>query len=95
MEDTKGNPGEEGVLMFTNLRVLWLLRRDRRTNLSIGLDTLVSITVKASESRLTGAVRAAYLLTKFNQSRCACCCALFSVAVSPPPARAAHAALRK
>lgn len=69
VEDTKGNPGEEGIYLLTNLRILWILRRDRRTNLSVGFDTIQNITIKSSESRLTGSIKSMLVLTKFNNSK--------------------------
>jgi len=34
VEDTKGNNGERGELMITNLRMVWNSSRSRKTNLS-------------------------------------------------------------
>ena len=34
VEDTKGNNGERGELMITNLRMVWYSSRSRKTNLS-------------------------------------------------------------
>lgn len=35
VEDTKGNNGERGSLMITNLRLMWISHRASRTNLSM------------------------------------------------------------
>lgn len=55
VEDTKGNNGEAGELLVTNLRVIWSRRGLKRTNISIGLDCIAHITVKPAASRLKGA----------------------------------------
>ena len=55
MEDTKGNNGEQGELKVTNLRLVWVSKKNRRTNISIGLCCVVSILVKTAQSRLKGA----------------------------------------
>lgn len=34
VEDTKGNNGERGELLITNLRMIWYSARARKTNLS-------------------------------------------------------------
>eukprot|EP01043_Picozoa_sp_COSAG02_P040682 COSAG02_NODE_3312_length_6955_cov_2.028151_9_plen_52_part_00 len=34
VEDTKGNNGERGELIITNLRMIWYSARARKTNLS-------------------------------------------------------------
>ena len=34
VEDTKGNNGERGELVITNLRMVWYSARSRKTNLS-------------------------------------------------------------
>jgi hypothetical protein len=54
VEDTKGNNGEAGEMTVTSLRVVWVCRRARRTNISIGLDTITQISVKPAASRLRG-----------------------------------------
>lgn len=54
VEDTKGNNGEPGELTITNLRFTWVCRRNRRTNISVGLDCIVQISVKPAASRLKG-----------------------------------------
>jgi hypothetical protein len=60
IEDTKGNNGEAGELTVTNLRITWACRRARRTNISIGLDTITQISVKGAASRLRGGLQGAH-----------------------------------
>ena len=33
-EDTKGNSGERGVMLMTNLRIIWFSEKSSRVNLS-------------------------------------------------------------
>ncbi|KIY91461.1 Bardet-Biedl syndrome 5 protein [Monoraphidium neglectum] len=69
VEDTKGNNGEPGELTFTNLRLMWVCTRSRRTSISVGLDCITQITVKPAASRLRGNVSALYLLTRHGTQR--------------------------
>jgi Bardet-Biedl syndrome 5 protein len=34
VEDTKGNNGERGSLIISNLRIIWVAHKSQRTNLS-------------------------------------------------------------
>ena len=54
VEDTKGNNGERGDLLLTNLRLLWVSKRQRRTNISVGYGCITSIVVKDASRRLKG-----------------------------------------
>lgn len=54
VEDTKGNNGDLGELRATNLRIMWISKKSRRTNISIGLNCITSINTKAAKSRLKG-----------------------------------------
>ncbi|KAJ8601813.1 hypothetical protein CTAYLR_007490 [Chrysophaeum taylorii] len=69
VEDTKGNNGDRGSLMVSNLRLVWVSHKASRTNLSIGFNTIVSISIRKAKSKLRGATRALYLMTKYNGSR--------------------------
>ena len=69
VEDTKGNNGESGELIVTNLRILWIASRRARTNLSVGYNSIVSINIKSASSRLRGRTQALYVMTKFQGSR--------------------------
>uniref|UniRef100_A0A7S1JC20 BBSome complex member BBS5 n=1 Tax=Eutreptiella gymnastica TaxID=73025 RepID=A0A7S1JC20_9EUGL len=69
IEDTKGNNGEKGSLVITNLRMVWTAQKSPRINLSIGYSCIVSITIHKANSRLRGQTQALYVLTKFNSSR--------------------------
>lgn len=55
IEDTKGNNGDLGDLRVTNLRLIWVSRKSKRTNICIGHNCITSVTVKAASSRLQGA----------------------------------------
>jgi Bardet-Biedl syndrome 5 protein len=70
VEDTKGNNGERGVLIITNLRLIWQATRNPRTNLSIGLNAIQAITTKTAASRLKGNnTQALFIMSTFNGSR--------------------------
>ncbi len=69
VEDTKGNNGEKGQLSITNLRLIWAAHKDPRTNLSIGLNCIISVNIRTAASKLKGSTQALYVMTKFNTSR--------------------------
>ncbi len=69
VEDTKGNNGERGNMLITNLRIIWFNDADQRTNLSIGYDCITSVEIKTVESRLKGSCQALAIKTRYNQSR--------------------------
>lgn len=69
VEDTKGNNGEKGALSITNLRIIWCSHKDPKTNLSIGLNCVISMNIRVANSRLRGNTQGLYVMTKFNQSR--------------------------
>jgi len=69
VEDTKGNNGEKGQLSITNLRIIWCAHKDPKTNLSIGLNCILSTTIRTASSKLRGNTQALYVMTKFNNSR--------------------------
>ena len=54
VEDTKGNNGEVGRMTITNLRVIWVSEKSRRTSISIGYSCISNISVKSASSRLKG-----------------------------------------
>ncbi|KAK0051689.1 Bardet-Biedl syndrome 5 protein [Biomphalaria pfeifferi] len=69
VEDTKGNNGDMGRLMVTNLRVLWHSLEIPRANLSIGFNCVISITTRTAQSKLRGTVEALYILCKCGSTR--------------------------
>lgn len=69
VEDTKGNNGERGYLVITNLRLLWYSEKSPKTNLSIGYDCITNLEIKQTKSRLRGNVQALFLRTKFKETR--------------------------
>jgi Bardet-Biedl syndrome 5 protein len=69
VEDTKGNNGEKGALLITNLRLIWCAHKDPKTNLSIGLNCIQSVQIRQASSKLRGPTQALYVMTKFNSSR--------------------------
>ncbi|XP_054270756.1 Bardet-Biedl syndrome 5 protein homolog [Macrosteles quadrilineatus] len=69
VEDTKGNGGDKGRLIVTNLRILWHSLTVARISLSIGFNCMLSITTKVVNSKLRGTTEALYILTKYGSSR--------------------------
>jgi len=69
IEDTKGNNGQKGRLLVTNLRLVWISDRRVRTNLSIGYSAILNLAIRGADSRLCGKTRALYVLAKHNGTR--------------------------
>ncbi|XP_019314407.1 Bardet-Biedl syndrome 5 protein isoform X4 [Panthera pardus] len=69
IEDTKGNNGDRGRLLVTNLRIIWHSLALPRVNLSIGYNCILSITTRTANSKLRGQSEALYILTKCNSTR--------------------------
>lgn len=69
IEDTKGNNGDRGRLLVTNLRIIWHSLALPRVNLSIGYNCILSITTRTANSKLRGQTEALYILTKCNSTR--------------------------
>ena len=64
VEDTKGNNGERGSLVVTNLRIIWVCHVNSRINLSIGLNTILNINIRKAKSKLKGHTQALCVLAK-------------------------------
>ena len=70
VEDTKGNNGDKGNLLITNLRLIWFDDKDQKINLSIGYFCVVNIEIKVTNSgAFKGNTQALFLRTVFNQTR--------------------------
>lgn len=69
VEDTKGNNGERGSLVITNLRLIWSAAKNPRTNLCIGYNCIVSTNIKTATSRIRGNTLALFVMTKYANSR--------------------------
>ncbi|XP_073927149.1 BBSome complex member BBS5 isoform X2 [Castor canadensis] len=69
IEDTKGNNGDRGRLLVTNLRIIWHSLALIRVNLSIGYNCILNITIRTANSKLRGQTEALYILTKCNTTR--------------------------
>ncbi|BES93493.1 bardet-Biedl syndrome 5 protein [Nesidiocoris tenuis] len=69
VEDTKGNNGDKGRLIVTNLRIIWHSLSIIRISLSIGFSCIISASTKIVNSKLKGTSEALHLLTKSNNSR--------------------------
>mmetsp|Transcript_25475 Transcript_25475/g.37583 ORF Transcript_25475/g.37583 Transcript_25475/m.37583 type:complete len:345 (-) Transcript_25475:114-1148(-) len=66
VEDTKGNNGERGSLIVTNLRIMWVAHANPRINLSIGLSCVATINIRKAKSKLRGPTQALCILAKFT-----------------------------
>ncbi|KAF4108743.1 Bardet-Biedl syndrome 5 protein homolog isoform X1 [Onychostoma macrolepis] len=69
IEDTKGNNGDRGRLLVTNLRIIWHSLALPRVNLSVGYNCIINITTRTANSKLRGQTEALYILTKSNNTR--------------------------
>eukprot|EP00428_Durinskia_dybowskii_P024936 CAMPEP_0170245564 /NCGR_PEP_ID=MMETSP0116_2-20130129/22567_1 /TAXON_ID=400756 /ORGANISM="Durinskia baltica, Strain CSIRO CS-38" /LENGTH=347 /DNA_ID=CAMNT_0010496437 /DNA_START=9 /DNA_END=1052 /DNA_ORIENTATION=+ len=69
VEDTKGNNGERGILIVTNLRLIWTSAKAARTNLSIGFSCISSVNIRQVNSKLRGNSQALFVMTRFNSTR--------------------------
>lgn len=69
VEDTKGNNGEKGMLTLTNLRVMWVSLTRSSINLSIGFNTISSISTRKTCSKLKGVTESLHLLTKAKKQQ--------------------------
>lgn len=66
VEDTKGNNGARGSLIVTNLRIMWVAHSNSFINLSVGLNTIVTVNIRKAKSKLRGHTQALCVLAKFN-----------------------------
>lgn len=70
VEDTKGNNGHSGVLLVTNLRLIWWCTQRSNLNLSIGYYCIQKLTVQETESKLAGGTTESLTISaKFGTSR--------------------------
>ncbi|GFO21367.1 Bardet-Biedl syndrome 5 protein homolog [Plakobranchus ocellatus] len=69
VEDTKGNNGDKGRLMVTNLRIIWHSIEMPKANLSIGFNCVIGLSTRTAQSKLRGTVEALYIQCKCNSTR--------------------------
>lgn len=69
VEDTKGNNGERGHLVITNLRLIWQSTKNMTTNLSIGLNCITSVNHRVVNSRLRQGAMSLVVMTRFQNTR--------------------------
>jgi Bardet-Biedl syndrome 5 protein len=69
VEDVKGNTGDKGSLLITNLRLIWQAKSKQTVNLSIGLDLIVSVETEEEVSGLFGKQVSLLLRTRYQQNR--------------------------
>lgn len=58
IEDTKGSTDEKGNLSITNLRIIWKSQSDSNINISIGLNTIISLNIRNASSKIRGKTQA-------------------------------------
>mmetsp|Transcript_27326 Transcript_27326/g.49152 ORF Transcript_27326/g.49152 Transcript_27326/m.49152 type:complete len:368 (-) Transcript_27326:256-1359(-) len=68
VEDIKGNAGDSGYLVITNLRIVWFADRSPKINLSIGFDCITKVETRPANSQLRGNAIALYLKTRFKDT---------------------------
>ena len=69
VEDTKGNTGEIGKFIVTNLRLIWQSINKPRINLTIGFSCISTITNRLIHTKLRGKNESLYMMTKVNGTR--------------------------
>ncbi|KAG5323689.1 BBS5 protein, partial [Pseudoatta argentina] len=69
IEDTKGNTGDLGRLIVTNLRIIWHSLSLPRINLSIGYNTFITVNTKILHTVHDVYIQALHILTSFRNSR--------------------------
>ncbi|KAG5683891.1 hypothetical protein PVAND_013151 [Polypedilum vanderplanki] len=69
VEDTKGNAGDIGRVIVTNLRFMWYSLTNPKFTLSIGFFCIVTMNAKNVISRLRANTEALYILTSSTKQR--------------------------
>ncbi|XP_623893.3 Bardet-Biedl syndrome 5 protein homolog [Apis mellifera] len=69
IEDTKGNAGDNGRLIVTNLRIIWHSLLLPKINLSIGYNTFITVNTKIIHSLQGKHMQALYILASFRNCR--------------------------
>ncbi|KAI3383412.1 hypothetical protein SNEBB_002121 [Seison nebaliae] len=69
VEDHQGNSGEEGSLVVSSLRLIWFSKKDQKINLSIGYNTMISMSVKKMESKIRGSSESLYIMCKLGETK--------------------------
>jgi Bardet-Biedl syndrome 5 protein len=68
VEDIKGNAGDSGYLVISNLRLVWIADRTAKINLSIGFDCISKVETRPANSQFKGNSIALYLKTRFRDT---------------------------
>ncbi|EDW85019.1 uncharacterized protein Dwil_GK12823 [Drosophila willistoni] len=69
MEDSKGNPGDTGRLLVTNLRIIWHSLVHKKFNLSIGYARIGNTSTKIVHTKGRIPSQALYILAISNETR--------------------------
>ncbi|XP_055903904.1 Bardet-Biedl syndrome 5 protein homolog [Eupeodes corollae] len=69
IEDSKGNPGDSGTLLTTNLRIIWYSLVHKKFNLSVGYGRIITLNTRTVFSKVRGTAQALYILAAGENSR--------------------------
>ncbi|XP_037942865.1 Bardet-Biedl syndrome 5 protein homolog [Teleopsis dalmanni] len=69
IEDTKGNPGDTGRLLATNLRIIWHSLVHKKFNLSIGYGRISTLNTRSVVNKIRGHTIALYILAVSGNTR--------------------------
>ncbi|XP_075145176.1 Bardet-Biedl syndrome 5 protein [Haematobia irritans] len=69
IEDSKGNPGDSGRLLATNLRLIWYSLVHKKFNLSIGYGRIANMNTKITNNKVRGNCLALYILAIGGNTR--------------------------
>uniref|UniRef100_A0A6M2DCI0 Putative bardet-biedl syndrome 5 n=1 Tax=Xenopsylla cheopis TaxID=163159 RepID=A0A6M2DCI0_XENCH len=69
VEDTKGNSGDKGRLLITNIRLMWHSYATPRINLTVGYNCIINISVKTVISKLRATTEALHIMAASGSSK--------------------------
>ncbi|GAB5367489.1 hypothetical protein AAMO2058_001234700 [Amorphochlora amoebiformis] len=69
VEDSKGSNDEMGQLILTNLRIMWLYKRDKKTNLSVGYDSIRKMAIQETNLKSVEPRNVLTISAKYNEGR--------------------------
>jgi len=69
VEDSKGSNNEVGKLVLTNLRCMWIFNKDKKINLTFGLDTIRKISAQDTASTSAPTRTVLTISAKFKEGR--------------------------
>ncbi|XP_055850153.1 Bardet-Biedl syndrome 5 protein homolog [Episyrphus balteatus] len=69
IEDSKGNSGDSGTLLATNLRIIWYSLVHKKFNLAVGYGRIITLNTRTVFSKVRGTAQALYILAAGENSR--------------------------